>query len=137
MKFSQTIAEVIRLATAIREYWDAELPKRHAKYPLISPGEDSGPPPAESVQLFQLLEHLSEDDFCRLELIMHLGRGDFGVEELSTRFAEIQRRFPKSDSSDRQVLGQSLVDEDLSEGLQALNKFGVDVDHLGNVPLPA
>jgi hypothetical protein len=45
MMFSQTAAEVIGLATAIRGYWNTELPKRHPNYPVVSLGEDSGPPP--------------------------------------------------------------------------------------------
>ncbi len=51
MKLSETVSEVIALAEAIRNYWDAELPKRHPDYPFVHPGEDDGPPPPEEQKL--------------------------------------------------------------------------------------
>jgi hypothetical protein len=42
MKLSETARDVIALADAIRDYWAAELPKRHPNYPLVNPGKTLG-----------------------------------------------------------------------------------------------
>jgi hypothetical protein len=61
MKLAETTEEVIALAQAVRDYWNAELPRRHPNYPIINPGEDSGPPPPEEKKLRNLLARLPED----------------------------------------------------------------------------
>ncbi len=38
MRFSDNATRVIDLATAIRDYWNTELPKRHPNYPLYLRG---------------------------------------------------------------------------------------------------
>ena len=72
MKLSETVSEVIALAEAIRNYWDAELPKRHPDYPFVHPGEDDGPPPPEEQKLKDLLASLPEDVIYKLALITSL-----------------------------------------------------------------
>jgi len=72
MKLSQAAEKVISLATAIQEYWDRELPKRYANYPLVAPGEDSGPPPPEEAELREFLESLPTDDLHKLALPIYL-----------------------------------------------------------------
>src|SRR5438067_8662212 len=97
MKLSETAAEVISLATAIHNYWDSELPKRHPNYPVIAPGEDSGPPPPEKSRLKSLLASLSEDDIYKLALLMYLGRGDFRTIDLAAHYEMLKERFPNPD----------------------------------------
>src|SRR5438094_974080 len=61
MKLSEVAEQVIRLGRAANDYWETELPKRHPDYPLVRPGEDSGPPPPEEAELRTLLNKLPED----------------------------------------------------------------------------
>src|SRR5208283_1381136 len=107
MKFSETATEVIALATAIRNYWDTELPKRHPNYPVVSPGEDSGPPPPEQQTLRNLLASLPEDDIYKLALLMYLGRGDFGAEDLAGHYETLKKRFATPDWAVAQLLGKA------------------------------
>ena len=131
MKLSQVLPEVIRLSQAISDYWETELPKRHPNYPLVYPGEDSGPPPPEEKTLRDLLDGLPEDALYKIALIMHLGfralrngqaclgipEGEGGVRAAgSRRLPDWQRR-------------RSLGDE-LSDGLEILGKAGIDVDKM-------
>lgn len=96
MKLCHIAKEAIALATAIRSYWDTELPKRHPNYPVVSPGEDSGPPPPEERQLRNLLLSLSEEDIYKVLLLMSLGRGDVGPADLAGHFELLKKRFPKT-----------------------------------------
>src|SRR5947209_17259771 len=103
MKLSETAKEVIALAEAIRNYWDAELPKRHPDYPFVHPGEDSGPPPPEEKKLKGLLARLPADMVYKLALIMHLGRGDFGTDDLAAHYQALKRRYGKPGSAVAQL----------------------------------
>jgi hypothetical protein len=62
MTLSDVIQEVIALSEAAQAYWDTELPKRHSEYPIVRPGEDSGPPPEEENKLRLLLTGLPTDE---------------------------------------------------------------------------
>ena len=42
MQLSKVAQEALRKAEAIRNYWDAELPRRHPDYPLVNPGKTPG-----------------------------------------------------------------------------------------------
>ena len=86
MKLSETAATVIDLATAIRDYWNTELPKRHRNYPVVSAGEDSGPPPPEEAKLRSFLEKLPDEEIYKLILLMYVGRGDFGTDDLAMHY---------------------------------------------------
>ncbi|HEY8503267.1 MAG TPA: DUF3775 domain-containing protein [Gemmataceae bacterium] len=126
---------MIRLAQARREYWDAELPKRHPDYPVIHPGEDSGPPPPEEIQLREFLTSLPGDKVYELLLIMYLGRGDFGTRDLAARFDELKDTFDKPEQAVAQMMSKSPLADYLAEGLANLKKQKIDVDHL--LPKPA
>src|SRR6266498_2659703 len=130
MKLSETAKEVIALAEAIRNYWDTELPKRHPDYPLVHPGEDSGPPPPEAKKLRDLLASLPEDAIYQLALIMHLGRGDFGTEDLAGHYEALKRTFRKPDWAASQMMEKAPLADYLADGLAELKKSGIDVDRL-------
>jgi hypothetical protein len=130
MKLSETAKEVIALAEAIRNYWDAELPKRHPDYPLVHPGEDSGPPPPEEKKLRDLLASLPEEDIYQLALIMHLGRGDFGTDDLAGHYETLKKTFGKPDWTVSQMVAKASLADYLTDGLAELKKHGIDVDHL-------
>jgi hypothetical protein len=104
MKLSEAAKEVIALAEAIGRYWDAELPKRHPDYPFVRAGEDSGPPPPEEKQLKELLARLPADIVYQLALLMYLGRGDFGTDDLPGHYKAITETFPKPARATSQMI---------------------------------
>jgi len=131
MKVSEAAKRAIVLAEAIRNYWDAELPKRHPNYPWIRSGEDSGPPPPEEKKLRELFSRLPEDTVYKLVLIAYLGRGDFGTKELSHQYETLKATFEKPAVAASQILGKGpVLGEYLAEGLEELEKSGIDVDNL-------
>jgi hypothetical protein len=132
VKLSEVVKEVIGLAQAIREYWDAELPKRHRDYPLVHSGEESGPPPSQEAQLRKLLAELPEDMIYKLLLLMHLGRGDFSTKDLPGRFEQMREMFPKPAWAATFMMEQALLDDYLADGLAKLSAAKISVDK----PLP-
>lgn len=135
MKLSDAIAEVIRLATAIREYWNAELPKRHPLYPVVSPGEDSGPPPPQESQLRRFLDDLSDEQIYQLILVMYLGRGDFGTDDLTKHYRMVKDRFPRRESAIAQMVGKAPLADYLTDGSAELHGSGIDIDQLAFEPV--
>jgi hypothetical protein len=135
MKLSETAAEVIDLAEAIRSYWNTELPKRHPHYPMISPGEDSGPPPPEKQELKNLLASLPEDEIYKLILLMYLGRGDFVIDDLAEQYETLRNRFAKPDRAIAQLMEKAPLADYLTAGLDELKKSGIDVDQLAFAPV--
>jgi hypothetical protein len=130
MKLSESVAKVIELSTAIDNYWNTELPRRHPHYPIISPGEDSGPPPPEALQLEHLLKSLPDDDVYAITLLMHLGRGDFGPEELPAHYEALKKRFPSPERAVAQLMGKASLSDYLTDGMAELEKVGIDLDQL-------
>lgn len=130
MKLSQVAPKVIDLARASREYWDAELPKRHPDYPLIHPGEDSGPPPPQQVQLRTLLSKLSDRMVYQLLLLMYLGRGDFDTEDLAEQQIRLRETFAEPEWAVAQMMEKVPLADYLMEGLAKLQSKRIDVDKL-------
>ena len=135
MKLSETTKEVIALAEAIRDYWDTELPKRHPDYPFVHPGEDSGPPPPEEAKLKELLARQSEDVIYKLAMIMSLGQGYYGTDDLADRFQEMKDKYGTPDWAITMMMGHAALADYLKDGLDELNKNGIDVDHLTFMPV--
>jgi hypothetical protein len=130
MKLSETVSKVIALAEAIRTYWDTELPKRHPDYPFVHPGEDSGPPPPEAKKLKNLLARQPEDVIYKLALIMCLGRGDFGADDLAAQYAAVKQAFGKRAWAAARIREKASLADDLQDGLAELKRRGIDVDQL-------
>jgi hypothetical protein len=130
MKLSQTIAEVVALATAIQNYWNTELPKRHPHYPVVSLNEDSGPPPLEQAKLRNLLSSLPEEEIYALMLVMYVGRGDIGTDDLATHYEKLKERFPNPEWAISQMEGKAPLAEYLADGLAEFEKCGADVNQL-------
>jgi hypothetical protein len=130
MKLSQAAQEVIAFAEAIRNYWDAELPKRHPDYPLVHAGEDSGSPPPEEKQLRDFFTSLPDDIIYKLALIMYLGRGDFGTDDLARHYEALKGTFEKPDRAAAQMMEKAALADYLMDGLDELKTNGIDVDHL-------
>jgi hypothetical protein len=130
MKLSESAAKVIDLASAIRDYWNSELPKRHPNYPLVAPGEESGPPPPEEAELRSLLERLPDEDLYELILLTHLGRGGLATRDLATHYRELRETFRNRESAISQIEGRGSLAENLANGLAKLRKSGIDIDQL-------
>ena len=131
MPFSDTVKRVIELATAIRDYWDAELPKRYSKYPLVQPGEEDGPPPPEEAELRDLLRSLPPDDVYKLLAISRLWWGRIPVPDFPTRWRTVVEDEAARYDLDATISGMaeySSVAEDLAEGVQLLSAAGIDLD---------
>lgn len=137
MKLSDTAKEVIALAEAIRNYWDTELPKRHPDYPFVHPGEDDGPPPPEEKQLEDLLTRLPEDDLYKLALLMYLGRGDFGTDDLADHYQAVKETLGQPDCAVAHLMEMASLESYLMDGLAELKKNGIDVDQLTFTPVPS
>jgi len=135
MRFSDTATKVIDLATAIRDYWNTELPKRHPNYPIVSPGEDSGPPPPEEAELKSFLETLPDEEIYKLVLLKCLGRGDLGTEHLPMHYRTIKDRFRKREHAITQMEGKAPLADYLADGMAELKKRGIDMDELMFAPV--
>jgi hypothetical protein len=130
MKLSEVAKEVIRLAEAKREYWDTELPKRHPDYPIVRDGEDSGPPPPEEAQLNKLLTSLPDDTIYKLILVMDIGRGFIGTQNLAEQFEQVKEDFAQPEEAVSLMMENVPLADELTDGLAKLRECGVDVDKL-------
>jgi hypothetical protein len=130
MTFSATVKRVIDLATAIRDYWEHELPKRHPDYPIIKAGEDDGPPPPEEEELRDLLLGLPRSDLYKLLSLMYFGRGDFDAIGLESTAQDLARAYPDRERVIRQVMAKGPLADYLEDGLGKLAVLGIDVDDL-------
>jgi hypothetical protein len=131
MDLSKIVQEVISLSEEIQAYWEVELPKRHPDYPFVHSGEDSGPPPVAEKRLEEFLGSLPKEIIYTIALIMCVGRGDFGTDDLAGHYKEVKRMFGRSASAaSRQMMQKSSLADYLRDGLDELRKSGVDVDHL-------
>jgi hypothetical protein len=128
MAFSDTVKQVIELATAINDYWERELPKRHRDYPIIRSGEDSGPPPREEAKLRDLLHSLPPDDVYRLLALMYLGRGDYNAIGFEPMSRELTQAFPTPERAIRQMMAKGPLAEYLADGLREMAAHGIDID---------
>lgn len=129
MKLSETAKEVIDLAESARNYWAAELPKRHPHYPVITRSEDSGPPPPEEEKLRHLLSRLPDEVVYKLTLIMYLGRGDIDADDLAEEYKLVQEKFGKSELA-AQMMEKAPLADYLADGLEELKRRHVEVDDL-------
>ena len=134
VQLSDAIQRVIQLATAVRDYWDAELPKRHPNYPIIRSGDDSGPPPPEEAELRQLFQSLPPEDVYTIMAVMYLGRGDFSPAGLSEERRELKKAFPTADHAVNQMMAKGPLADYLLDGLNALAAAGIDLDTVHLAP---
>lgn len=136
MSFSVTAAKVIGLATAIRDYWETELPKRHPGATVIPLSEISSPSPPETAQLRELLSRLPTDDVYKLLLMMYLGSGDLNVNNLEFHYQDLRRKFKQPEWAISQMVGKTRLADYLLDGLVLLKKTkGITPDDLVFAPL--
>ena len=87
--------------------------------------------PPEEKELRDFLTTLSEDRIYPLILILYLGRGDFGTDDLARHFEGLKGTIgdPEDAASQMMMYKATLADE-LSDGLEELRKHKIDVDNL-------
>ncbi|MBN9118283.1 MAG: DUF3775 domain-containing protein [Planctomycetes bacterium] len=129
MKFSEVAKRVIELATTIREYWEAELPKYHPKYPLVQPGAGDPPSPPQEGELRQFLLSRPADEVYKLLALMYLGRGDFNALGIVEMAKELRKSF-STDGAIRQMIAKGPLADYLRDGLDELTTSGLDIDNL-------
>lgn len=130
MNLSEATTKVIELAGKIRDYYTSELPKRHPNYPLIGPDEETTPPPPEEKELKDFLTSLSEDMISQLMVIMYIGRGDIGTDELAAYYHELKGAFGDREQAVDQFMGHAPLADYLSDALEELRKAGINVNKL-------
>ncbi len=129
MKLSEDLPQIIRLAEAIQDYWEAELPKRHPNYPFIQEGADDGPPPPELAELGILLETLSEEQLYSLLTLQSIGQSPTRINKVEATFQKMHTYFPTSEQAIKALLLMPMVGQFLRKGQALIEKIGLDVDH--------
>src|SRR5919197_814552 len=107
MKLSEATNRVIDLARKVREYYATELTKYHPNYPMIRLGEESAPPPPEEKELRDFLSALSDEMIYQLILIMYLGRGDFGTDDLAGNYEALKGTFGDPEHAAAQMMDKA------------------------------
>jgi len=134
VKLSDVAREVIELAEAINSYQETELPKRHPRYPFVDPSEGSDPPPAEQKRLQDLLLSLPDEAVYELLLIMQLGRGDFGTDDLTGHYQAIRKMFRQKELAISEMTEKASLADYLLDGLAELGRSGIHLEQLTPVP---
>jgi hypothetical protein len=131
MTVSEAAHRVIDLARKVRDYYATELPKRHPNYPLVGFDEESVLPPAEEKELRDYLATLSDETIYQLILIMYLGRGDLGTNDLEESYETLRGTIGDSEQAVSQMMiyKATLADE-LSDGLEELRKHKINADKI-------
>jgi hypothetical protein len=131
MNLTEAAHRVIDLARKVRDYYAAELPKRHPNYPLVDTDDESVAPPTEEAELREFLATLPDEAVYRLILIMYLGRGDFAVPDLATSYDALKRAVgtPRDAAAEMMLYKATLADE-LSDGLDELRRHGISADKM-------
>ncbi len=130
MKVTTAVSKAIALAEAIRDYWEAELPKRHPNYPLVGPDDDPGPPPPEEKKLRQFLARLPEEVLFKVALVAYLGRGDYETNNLAADYQALRDDFDGPSELISQLLEKASLADYLTEGMTILKKEGLDLDKI-------
>ncbi len=130
MKLSEAAKTVIPLARKVREYYDAKLPKWYPDYPVIDPAREGPPPPKEQRELRDFLGSLPSETIQQLILLMYLGRGDFGADDLPGSYEALKQTFGKSEWAASQMMEKAPLAQYLSDGLLELKRHRISVDDL-------
>ena len=131
MPFTDMLRRVIELSTAIREYWETELPKRHPNYPIVgTEGDDDGPPPPESADLQSLFQTLGVAEVSSLLAIIDLGRKRWKPAELTDRARTFAAKMSDTEPWISRLMDDYSLAENLQNGLDLLSRKGVDIDTL-------
>jgi hypothetical protein len=130
MKLSEAANRVIDFARKVREYYSTELPKHHPNYPVVGPDEENVPPPPEEKELRDFLSALSDETIYQLILIMYLGRGDFGTDDLAGYYESLKGTLGDPEHAASQMMDKAPLADYLVDGLEELRKHKINVDKM-------
>jgi hypothetical protein len=130
MNLSAAAEKVITLARQVREYYATELPKYHPNYPVVGPDEKTAPPPLQEKDLRDFLSTLSDEMIYQLILIMYLGRGDFGPDDLAGYYQALKGAFGGREYAISQMMDKAPLADYLLDGLEELRKHKMNVDKM-------
>jgi hypothetical protein len=131
MNLSEAASRVIDLARKVCAYYATELPKRHPNYPVVGPDEECVPQPPEETELRDFLATLSEELIFQLILVMYLGRGDLGTDDLPSAYETVKGVTGDSgDAASQMMLYKAILADELSDGLEELRKHKINVDKM-------
>ncbi len=136
MKLATLASKASSLSEAIFDYWSTELPKRHPEYPVVNPGEDSGPPPPQEKKLRELLKSLPEDMLWKLALVMDLGIGRFDTRDLPGGYQALRDNFDRPSELIALMIDTPL-ESYLTRGMAKLKNQGIDLDKMDFTPAKA
>jgi hypothetical protein len=68
---------------------------------------------------------------------MHLGRGDFGTDDLARQYEAVRETFGDPEWAAAQLLGKASLGESLQEGLEEMRRKQIDADKLAFIPVKA
>ena len=88
------------------------------------------PAPPEEEELTAFLGSLSEEMVYQLILIMYLGRGDFGIDELAGYYQALKGTFGDPQHAASQLTDKAPLADYLVDGLEELRKHKIDVDKM-------
>jgi hypothetical protein len=125
MKFSEVVKQVIKLATAINDYWEAELPKHHPKYPIVEPGAEDPPPPPQEEELRQFLLSRPATEVYKLLALADVGRG---FPAFNQRWQEYINDAPEVQWAIGYLIGTVPLADYLESGLARLSTRNISVD---------
>ena len=130
MSLSDAAAKVIDLAGKVRNYYSVELPKKYPDYPILVAEVAVPPSPPEEKKLRKFMKELPAETVFQLALLMYLGRGDYGVEELPGNYEALKETFGEPEAAARQMMDKAPLADYLSDGLAQLAEHGMDVNAL-------
>jgi hypothetical protein len=130
MTLSAAAHKVIDLAREVRDYYATELPRRHPDYPIVSPFATRVPPPPAERKLQAFLETLSDEMIYQLLMIMYLGRGDFGTDDLAGYYEGLRGTFGDPEHAVSQMMGKGPLADYLLDGLEELREHEIDVNKM-------
>ncbi|WP_161967146.1 DUF3775 domain-containing protein [Fimbriiglobus ruber] len=84
--------------------------------------------PGQALRNF--LRSLSSESIYRLLLVMYLGRGDFGADDLPGSYVALKETFGKPEWAASQMMEKAPLAEYLSDGLLELARHRIPVDDL-------
>lgn len=104
--------------------------KAASRLPTRSSRRGFRTPPPEEQKLRDLLASLPENIIYLLALIMYLGRGGFGTDDLAGQYEALQQTFERPERATAQMMAKAPLADYLTDGLAELEKSGIDVDDL-------
>ena len=138
MTFSRVVGRVIDVARRAATAADADLRRRHPRYPIVN-AEDlpGGAGEGGTAELERMLGGLPAERVFALAYLMGVGRGEVGAAEAGSAMGQMKRAFRTPGAAAKRLASRAGLAEDLADGLAELARAGVDVDRLVAAAAPS